>query len=369
MRLSGRKARNRSAAAIILSTVAAWLWLVPIARGAQTTAAAELPSALSDKELWRLVEDFSEPNGYFQSDNLVGNERPLQYVIPSLVAAKRGGVYLGVAPDQNFTYIVALQPRMAFIVDIRRGNLLEHLMYKALIELSPSRADFVSRLFSRPRPEGLDDATPVVDLFKAYWPVEGSERLYRENLQAIRDRLTVTHGFPLSSEDLTGIEAIYQMFFQYGPSLSYSIGGNGRNMPTYADMQTSTDLNGEARAYLASEANYRFLKTFEEKNLLVPIVGDFAGPKALRAVGAYVAGHGTVIAAFYTSNVEQYLFRNAAASEFYENVATLPIDDRSVFIRSASGRNVMDPIGDLLKEFAAGRILGYTDVTGRGTIR
>ena len=66
-----------------------------------------------------------------------------------------GGVYLGVAPDQNFTYMVAVRPRMAFILDIRRGNLLQHLLYKAVFELSADRAEFVSMLFSKPRPAGL----------------------------------------------------------------------------------------------------------------------------------------------------------------------------------------------------------------------
>ena len=59
-------------------------------------------------------------------------------------------------PEQNFTYIAALKPKMAFIIDIRRGNLQLHLMYKALFELSSDRADFIFRLFSRKRPEGTE---------------------------------------------------------------------------------------------------------------------------------------------------------------------------------------------------------------------
>ena len=102
---------------------------------------------------------------------------------------------------------------------------------------------------------------------------------------------------------------------------------------------------------------------------LVPVVGDFAGPKALRAVGAYLRARGAVVRAFYTSNVEQYLFRNAVAEPFYENVGTLPIDDQSVFLRSASQRNVVDPIGDLLEAFRAGHIKIYGDVTIRGSDR
>ena len=61
---------------------------------------------------------------------------------------------MGVGPEQNFTYIAVTRPAIAFIVDIRRGNLDLHLMYKALFELSADRADFVSRLFSRKRPAG-----------------------------------------------------------------------------------------------------------------------------------------------------------------------------------------------------------------------
>ena len=96
----------------------------------------------------------------FRSDNFVSNEITFQWVIPDLLrTTKPGGVYLGVGPDQNFTYIVALKPKIAFIFDIRRQNMLTHLMYKALIEQSTDRADFVSRLFARPRPTGLDTAS------------------------------------------------------------------------------------------------------------------------------------------------------------------------------------------------------------------
>src|SRR5262245_46518080 len=104
-------------------------------------AAAELPSQLSDEEFWSLVNDLSESGGYFRSDDFVSNETTFQFVLPELKnIIKSGGVYMGVGPDQNFTYIVNLQPKIAFILDIRRQNMLQHLMYKALIELSADRA-------------------------------------------------------------------------------------------------------------------------------------------------------------------------------------------------------------------------------------
>jgi len=116
-------------------------------------AADNLPKQLSDRAYWKMVVDFSEPDGFFRSDNFISNETTFQEVIPELKKrVSQNGVYLGVGPDQNFTYIAALRPRMAFIVDIRRQNLILHLMYKAIIEMSDDRADFMSRLFSRPRP-------------------------------------------------------------------------------------------------------------------------------------------------------------------------------------------------------------------------
>src|SRR5262245_38996044 len=141
-------------------------------------ATAQLPTRLSDAEFWRLVEDFSESNGFFRSDNLVSNEDTYQFVIPDLLRIVRpGGVYVGVGPDQNFTYIVALRPRISFIPDIRRGNLQLHLMYKAVIELAADRAEFLSRLFSRRRPPGLGPASTPEQLFAAYSMV-GPSREY-----------------------------------------------------------------------------------------------------------------------------------------------------------------------------------------------
>src|SRR5471032_26158 len=131
-------------------------------------AADTLPDRVSDEEFWRMATDFSERAGTFQSDNLLSNERWFQHVLPTLVkTAKQNRVYMGVGPEQNFTYIVALKPKMAFIVDIRRGNFDIQLIYKALFEMSADRADFVSRLFSRPRPEGLTTKSTAEEIFTA----------------------------------------------------------------------------------------------------------------------------------------------------------------------------------------------------------
>ncbi len=186
-------------------------------------AADTLPSRLSDQEFWRLSSEFSEANGIFRSDNLLSNEVWFQHVLPELTkTATAGRVYLGVGPEQNFTYIAALRPKMAFIVDIRRGNLQLHLVYKALFELSADRAEFVGRLFAKKRPEGLGPTSTAKEIFVAYASVERSEAIHKETLKAIHDQLTVKHGLALSPEDVQGIHYVYDAFYEFGPAIQYS---------------------------------------------------------------------------------------------------------------------------------------------------
>src|SRR5215467_10548366 len=147
---------------LLVAATALFAFIGPLSVTSRTLIATEeLPKQLSDEAFWNLVTEFSESGGYFRSDNFVSNETTFQYVLKDLKKTKPGGVYLGVGPDQNFTYIVALQPKMAIIFDIRRQNVMQHLMYKALIEMSTDRADFLSKLFSRKRPEKLDAKSTV----------------------------------------------------------------------------------------------------------------------------------------------------------------------------------------------------------------
>ena len=149
-------------------------------------AARPVPAELSDQQFWDLSKESSEEDGYFRSDNLLSNETTFENILPDLLkTAKQGRVYLGVGPEQNFTYIAALKPTMAFIIDIRHGNLDVHLLYKALFELSKDRAEFVSRLFSRKRPDGLTTSSTASELFRSYLSAEGSKEMFEENLKAV----------------------------------------------------------------------------------------------------------------------------------------------------------------------------------------
>jgi hypothetical protein len=252
-------------------------------------------------------------------------------------------VYLGVGPEQNFNYLAAIRPKMAFITDIRRGNLHAQLMYKALFEMSADRADFISRLFTQTRPAGLTASSTISEIINKYWTLPtDSEAVYTRNLQGIKDFLTKSpHHLPLDDEDLKGIEYVYYNFYWFGPSINYNSSqgnsGFGGNMANYASLMVAADANGVPRSFLASEDSFAFVKDLESRDLIVPVVGNFAGPKALKAVGQWIRDHGAVVSAFYLSNVEQYLRQDGIYPNFCANVASMPLDASSTFIRSASG--------------------------------
>src|SRR5688572_7615502 len=132
-------------------------------------AADTLPTQLSDETFWKLILDFSEPDGFYEFNVYTGNEPGYQDMLPELTkSVAPGGTYLGVGPEQNFTYIAALRPRIAFLIDIRRDMMLEHLMYKAFFEMSADRTAFVGNLFGRKRPIHLTPDSSVQAIFQAY---------------------------------------------------------------------------------------------------------------------------------------------------------------------------------------------------------
>ncbi len=343
------------------------------------------PDRLDDAEFWRLHTGLSEPGGTFRSDNLVSNERGLPEALPEVARrASPGAAYIGVGPEQNFSYISALKPRVAFIVDIRRDNAMLHLLYKALFELSTTRADFLSRLFSRPLSKHLRAESSANDLLEAAAVGRPSRELFAANLADVRAQLSGRHGWPVDAGGLAAIARIYEAFFVAGPGISYSFGSfrGGQRFPTYAELMTAGDAL--AGSYLASEEAYRRVRDLQVRNLLVPVVGDFSGSRALVGVGEFLRAHGLTVAVFYASNVEMYLFRGDGWKKFYGNVSSLPIDSRSILVRSVfsgfsrgyfgggppgsggpSGVLWADPIEPLLADVARGDVSTYGELLAR----
>ncbi|MEZ5316761.1 MAG: hypothetical protein R2752_05120 [Vicinamibacterales bacterium] len=329
--------------------------------------AADAPDRLTDVEFWHLVTELSEAGGAFHSDNFTSNESGFAEAAARLAARPAGGAYLGVGPEQNFSYIVASRPRIAFILDIRRQAVAQHLLFKAIFELSADRAAFLARLFSRPRPDVPPDAS-TRELWEALERAGADDAVFRENRAAVEAHLLRTHGFALDPADLASIDYVYHAFFALGPHINYA-GYQQRLTTGNVDFQKLTlalDGAGVARSFLGTEANYQAIRAMQLANLVVPVRGDFAGPKSLGAIGEYLRAHDLRLRTFYVSNVEQYLFGWSVAREvdenggwqrFYATLATLPIDPDSVLLRESLSRSAVPcRIAGFLEAVADGRV-------------
>jgi hypothetical protein len=283
-----------------------------------------------------------------------------------------GGVYLGVGPEQNFSYIAAVRPAMAFIVDIRRQAVMQHLMFKAVFELSKDRADFVSLLFARPKPKGLDARAPIQTIWEAFFPIAADQAFAEASKGRIVEHLTKTKKFVLTEEERAQLDNVLWAFVQYGPGIATRGAlqgrGGGSNL-TFADLTGwSIDHTGAPQSFLSSDENFQVVKALHDRNLIVPASGDFGGDKALRAIGAWTKARGATVTAFYVSNVEQYLFQDSKDRLFYDNVAALPVRAESVFIRPYAVRRsgaaaALCPIAPFLKAVQDGRVFSNADAT------
>jgi hypothetical protein len=304
----------------------------------QTDRQAAIPAA----EFARIVNEFSEDGGYFWSENLISNETSYLHIVPNLrELGATGGAYIGVGPEQNFTYIAKIRPQIAFVVDIRRQAMIQHLMFKALFHLSPDRRQFLSRLISRPI-AGKDAPAPgaaldrLIEYFSKASPDAG---YFASNLVELKTAITREFLVPLAPRDEEALEHVYKSFRDDGLDISFRLDGSGFGpwsgyFPSLKQLISERDLSGNVGNFLADSSDYDFVRGMHERNRIIPIVGDFAGPKALAAVGAYLRKNGYVVSVFYASNVEQYLFESSSFAGFVANVRKLPSTDKSLMIRT-----------------------------------
>lgn len=315
-------------------------------------------------EFSKIIKTFSEEGGYFLSDNLISNEDSYLSVLNKMRELHvSGGAYIGVGPEQNFTYIAKLHPTIAFIIDIRREALIQHLMYKALFHLSKDRTEFLARLLSR-RITGKDTpgtASSVGKLMNYFSIAPADSEYSTSNLAEIERTIQTDFEVPLTQHDRDFLEYALKTFFRDGVDISFQFNsprrGGGSFMPSLRELIEQTDPDGKPGSFLASADDYQFVRDLHEKNRIIPVTGNFAGPKTLKAIAGYLRDHSYSVNVFYTSNVEMYLFQDDVFDAFVENVRALPTTNTSIFIRSAQGRGRMS-----LGNFRMTTLLQYISV-------
>ena len=355
------------------------------------------PESLSAAEFAKLSREMSEDGGYFLSDNFTSNETSYLHIVDKLKQmGASGGAYIGVGPEQNFTYIAKIRPRIAFLIDIRRQAVIQHLMYKAIFHLSPTRTEFLSRLMSKPLPsdkptEAEKDKpvapkltmpkadAPIEELLAFFNKIQATDAAYTANLAEIIKTIETEFQFSLSKDDKASLEYVYKNFRSEGVDIAFRLdggGGWGNYFPSMRELIVQTDLNGKQGNFLAVVDDYNFVRDMHRKNLIIPIVGDFGGAKALVAIGDYLRKTGLTVTAYYLSNVEQYLFDGSSFEAFAKNVKRLPLTDKSLFIRAVFNMRFSHPAAvpghisttlmqlmtGFVKDFDAGKYRNYGDV-------
>lgn len=317
-----------------------------------------------DQTIAKVVADLSEPDSGKSADNFVTNEDSFARVAGDLDRpGLREGVYLGVGPDQNFTYIAHAQPRLALILDFRRRNALVHLIHKALFALSPDRVSYLSGLLAR-TPRRLP-ANPSADQLVAGF--EGLE-VDRSRLDALIARV---------SDHLRPLQLVEEAEWAELATIQARLAGPGLNArflalkmyPTLGRLIRAVDRNNQPAHFLARDDWYQAVRSLQIGDRLIPLVGDFAGPDALDRLGEWLRRRGLTISVFYASDVEFFLFRSGKWSVYLENLRRLPWHREALLIRTStreinhpervpgdSSTTISRPIAGFLEVGRAGKI-------------
>ena len=339
----------------------------------------------------KLFLTLSEPAGYFPSENVVSNETSYLHVLDAMRRiGVKGGAYIGVGPDQNFSYIAAIRPEIAFMFDIRRDAMIEHQLFKAVFAMSRNRLEYLCILLAKPSPADVDawKDRSIADIVSYVDSTPASVEVAKATEVEI-ERRAQAFGIPLTENDIAVLAIYRAAFIRHGLDVTYSsLNGNMMgNMPVWRELLLETDRAGNQLNYLAADSLFQYVKYMQAANRIIPVTGNAAGPTALRRIGDEIRSRDLVISAMYMSNVEQYLMRDGGFASFAENVKTLPRNEKTVFIRSMFGMGrggpswhplsvpgynstqILQYMNTFVTEYDAGRIRTYNELLENGYIR
>jgi len=300
------------------------------------SASAKLAQEARAHRYADLVNDLSEPDTYFFSDNLISNETSYLQIGDELAKlSDPSSVYVGVGPEQNFSYIALARPSTAFVVDIRRANMLLHLLYRASFEEATSRAHFAALLLGRAHDTAhtnAPDAT-IDQVLESATKGEATTASFKAANSALMKRIE-GYGVKLAAEDTKAIEKMHKTFFDEQLGIRFELHEkNGRAYPTLRELLKTASPSGNTAGFLAKEDSFRFLQDMQKNGNIVPIVGDFAGDHALAQLASYLNGESKKVGVFYVSNVEQYLLEPKVWKKWVRNVKALPKTEKALFLR------------------------------------
>lgn len=357
----------------------------PAERATPSGAVVSDTAPITDSAFAATVAALSEPGGYFDTDNLVSNETSYLRAVDALREhGSTGGAYIGVGPDQNFSYIAATRPRIAYMIDVRRDNLLQHLLYRALFTTARNRAEFLLLLTGRQVDETVGSwrGRPLDEILAhvAAAPADPEPAHSRERLLNVVSGL----GVPLTAHDSAVMIHVLDAFARDGLSLRFTSYGRtpSADYPDFGELLAGRDRAGRQASYLATEQGFAVVQQLERAGRVIPVVGDLAGPHALAAIGRDIQQRGLTVSVLYVSNVEFYLMGDGSFHRFAATASALPRDSHSLLVRSCFRRacgsagpdagsasaQLVQPLDSLAALHQRGAYRSYADIVRLGML-
>lgn len=198
-----------------------------------------------------------------------------------------GGAYLGVGTDQNYLLAGWARPELLLLVDFDASIVDLHRAYRVAFTAAASPAEFLA-LWS---PAGA--AAHAAHIVAAYPDPDLQARV----LAAQRTARRLVHH----------------------------------------RLRTTLRVHGDRgiATYLDDAAQYEHLRRLWQEDRVLPIRGDLTGDAALVDIAAALRAAGLTLSVLYLSNAEQYF---DFVPSFRRNVLALPMDERSVVLRTLGWR-------------------------------
>ncbi|WP_063062495.1 LIC_10091 family protein [Nocardia sienata] len=219
------------------------------------------------------------------------------------------GAFVGVGPCQNLTYVGALRPRLALICDSRPDNLLEHLIFKMLVERAADPLDYLLLLFSRTcpqRPPAAELRTPR-DLVDAFENAVISPALYDENLALLRS--TAARRWGLQPAHTDRIDYLYGEFFRR--QLDIFVFGEksdiGEECPTMRDILLATTSTGWNFHFLTDPSRFDYVRQMHLRDRIIPVLGNLCEPDSISLLNDLLEHFGETADTVYLSNIEDHI--------------------------------------------------------------
>ena len=260
--------------------VLAWLFALAVVFCDTTTTVDETAARLSGLTPDPTPLTITNATHYF-----VSNERRLDLFADDV--HDLGGVYVGVGSDQSYVFMGWARPRLAVLVDFDQGIVDLHAVYRVLFEHAHDPEAFAAAWAESGAPvaEAAIEAAVPDDIHR-----ERLLALYREARPLVHARLAI--------------------------------------------MRVKM-AEAERRWFLDDAGQYAHVRALHVQGRVVALRGDFTQPGVLNEVARTLVEAQLPVRVLYLSNIEQYFTYGKA---YKANVLALPIDDRSVVLRTLPAR-------------------------------